>query len=113
MATDDIQYENYACANDKTGGRFVGIKGQAPVWAVDIKDGDGKPKNHLGFDTHPTDEYLHWSLKHEYAIELMHKMRAAYDTLAAAGLLAEVKIIAEAASLYDGCVEAERNNPGW
>lgn len=113
MVTEVIQYENYACANDKTGGRFVGIKGQAPVWAVDIQDGDGKPKNYLGFDVHPTDEYLHWSMSHDAAIELMHAMRAAYDTLAVAGLLTEAKVISDAVSLYDGCVEAERNNPGW
>jgi hypothetical protein len=52
-------------------------------------------KNWWGRESHPTDEYIHWS---EHARdELADKLRPAYDKIKAAGLEKELKALLSAA----------------
>lgn len=73
------QYENYAHKNSPNGHRFVGIVGHTPLWAVDVKPGDGKVRNAFGLEVHVTDQYVHPSTPAAEAQSQLKTMREIWE----------------------------------
>jgi hypothetical protein len=59
------------------------------------KENSSTLKNWAGIDSHPTDEYVHWSKTNP--IVTMQDLRRCWDALEQAGLLHHVKFLIDAA----------------
>lgn len=64
-------------------------------------------ENGFGLEIHPTDAYIHWSVKDKVAAA--KELRDAYDKIVAAGLKIDLDILTEAAYEYGKDDEADRN----
>lgn len=65
-------------------------------------------KNWFGLDCHPTDTYLHWTMKDKEREKTALTLRAAYDKIVAAGLKEELDILTHAA--YNSGSDDERDS---
>ena len=68
-------------------------------------------KNFFGWDCHPTDQYVHWSLatKPKELVPFVTKLREAYDLIVDNGLENNMKTLLEAAYEAGGADEHEAN----
>ena len=66
-------------------------------------------KNWFGMEPHITDTYIHWTVKEKDMEPMAMKLRAAYDTIIAAGMKEELDILLRAAYESGGDDEHDSN----
>ena len=60
-------------------------------------------------EIHPTDQYIHWTMKNKERVKTAEKFRAAYDKIVAAGMKEELDILTKAAYDQGGHDEWEQH----